>query len=277
MSTFINNNEFFTDGLVATVERPYKALFYNNEHADLMTEKKIYTLPAAKNQQRFKAGNRFLVSETAVIEPYTMFLVGYHLYSMGAFSSVNSILPVNTIIGRYSSIAHNLKRSHGNHPTNRFTTSMLTYSNAVVPFQEYLEDSDSEFTTVPHGIKNGSPIIIGNDVWVGQDVTFATTGITVGDGAIVAGGAWVTKDVPPYAIVGGVPAKVIKYRFPEDIIERLMKLKWWQYAYGDFTTVNADDDIETFLDKVEKLVEMGDLKPFQPEVATAKDFVVGNG
>lgn len=71
-----------------------------------------------------------------------------------------------------------------------------------------------------HGLPNSSPIVIGNDVWIGQDVTFSSSGIAVGDGAIVAAGSLLTKDVPPYAIVGGVPAKVLKYRFSEDVIEQ---------------------------------------------------------
>ena len=67
---------------------------------------------------------------------------------------------------------------------------------------------------------------IGNDVWIGSKVTIIP-GIRISDGAIVAYGSLVTKDVPPYAIVGGVPAKIIKYRFNADIINELIKIKWW--------------------------------------------------
>ncbi|MCW4357256.1 CatB-related O-acetyltransferase [Bacillus altitudinis] len=192
---------------------------------------------------------------------------------MGAFSSSNSALPINTIVGRYSSIAQNIDRFFGNHPTNRFTTSMLTYDQNVTTFNDYLSESQKSFYYVPNPSPNASAIVIGNDVWVGQDVRFSTTGITVGDGAIIAAGSIVTKDVPPYAIVGGTPAKLIKFRFPPHIVQKLMNLKWWQYAYGDFSTVRADDDIETFIDKVTVLVESGAIKPFIPEVATIKDFI----
>ena len=71
--------------------------------------------------------------------------------------------------------------------------------------------------------------IIGNDVWIGQRVV-VKSGCRIGDGAVVGAGAVVTKDVPPYAIVGGVPAKVIRMRFSEDIIERLKEIKWWDYS-----------------------------------------------
>ncbi|MEH7230066.1 CatB-related O-acetyltransferase [Bacillus safensis] len=191
---------------------------------------------------------------------------------MGAFSSSNSALPINTIVGRYSSLAHNIDRLFGNHPTNRFTTSMLTYDNKVTAFNDYLTEAGNSFGTVSNSIANSSAIVIGNDVWVGQDVRFSSTGITVGDGAVIAAGSIVTKDVPPYAIVGGTPAKLIKFRFPPHIIQKLMNLKWWQYAFGDFTTVKADDNIEVFIDKVTALIESDVIKPFTPPVATVKDF-----
>ncbi len=68
--------------------------------------------------------------------------------------------------------------------------------------------------------------IIGNDCWIGENV-FYVGGITIGDGAVVLAGAVVTKDVPPYAIVGGVPAKVLKYRYDDDTIQFLLRIKWW--------------------------------------------------
>lgn len=73
-------------------------------------------------------------------------------------------------------------------------------------------------------------IYVGNDVWIGAGVCIARKpGLVVGDGAVIGSGAVVTKDVPPYAIVAGVPAKVIKYRFPENIIKRLLEIRWWDW------------------------------------------------
>ena len=76
------------------------------------------------------------------------------------------------------------------------------------------------------GSMKGVRVRIGNDVWIGNDVILVE-GVTVGDGAVVAAGAVVTRDVEPYAVYGGVPAQRLKYRFPEDRIEKLLKLKWW--------------------------------------------------
>lgn len=74
--------------------------------------------------------------------------------------------------------------------------------------------------------KEGNYIVIGNDVWIGAKVTLIN-GISIGDGAVILAGAVVSKDVPPYAIVGGVPAKILRYRYSPDDIELLLKTKWW--------------------------------------------------
>ena len=72
-------------------------------------------------------------------------------------------------------------------------------------------------------------LTIGNDVWIGANV-YIKNGIVIGDGSVIAAGAVVVKDVPPYAIVGGVPAKIIRYRFPQDIIDGLLTIKWWNWS-----------------------------------------------
>ena len=75
-------------------------------------------------------------------------------------------------------------------------------------------------------ITSKGPVVIGNNVWIGDKATILP-GVSIGDGAVIAANAVVTKDVPPYAIVGGVPAKVIGYRYDEDTIDFLLKVKWW--------------------------------------------------
>lgn len=90
-------------------------------------------------------------------------------------------------------------------------------------------------------------VMIGNDVWIGSGVKIVEE-VTIGDGAVVAEGTIVTKYVPPYAIVGGVLAKIIKYRFDEETIKKLLELKWWE-KYQGWIKNNADD-----FDDVEKLL-----------------------
>lgn len=274
MSTVINNIEFFTDNLINTRSHKRVAYLYNDKIDENFRNFNIYTSARTREGRvsRFKKNEKIQISSFAVIEQYSMFLKGNLFFSMGAFSSTNSQLPINTIIGRYSSIAHNVQRMYGSHPTSRFTTSMLTYDSKVDAFNDYLNSNDKTITRTPHGLPNGSPLIIGNDVWIGQDVTFSTSGISIGDGAIVAAGSLVTKDIPPYAIVGGVPAKLIKYRFSEEHIEKLLELKWWKYGFADFEGINMDDDIDVFIHKLQNKVKSNEIKPFYPKVFTIENI-----
>lgn len=119
----------------------------------------------------------------------------------------------DTEIGSFTSIAAHVFIGPGEHPLDNLSTSPYFY--AKPGFKDLIEP-----------VYYVKPCIIGNDVWIG-DMVFIKGGIKIGDGAVVAAGAVVTKDVPPYAIVGGVPAKIIKYRFDEQTIKDLLALKWW--------------------------------------------------
>lgn len=127
---------------------------------------------------------------------------------------------VNTRIGNYCSIAPNVQcGGFGRHPSRTFVSthpafySTLKQANMTYADKTYFNEFDD-------------PVEIGNDVWVGLNAIIMG-GIKIGHGAIIAGGAIVTKDVPPYAIVGGNPAKIIRYRFSEEEIENLLYLRWW--------------------------------------------------
>lgn len=124
-----------------------------------------------------------------------------------------------TTIGKYCSIARFVCIGTGQHPTDLLSTHPMLYKD--MPYGPNLPPE----CRCKYDDEN-PPCHIGNDVWIGRGAVIMD-GLTVGDGAIVATSAIVTKDVPPYAIVGGVPAKLIRYRFPPDIIEALLELRWW--------------------------------------------------
>jgi len=112
----------------------------------------------------------------------------------------------------------------------------------------------------------GQDVVIGHDVWIGRNVVILRN-VTIGDGAIIAAGAVVSKDVPPYAIVGGVPAKVIRYRFSAEIISRLLALKWWNYDLsGELTSDLRLEDIDDTVQRLEEYVAAGLLSRLEPSV-----------
>lgn len=151
---------------------------------------------------------------------------------------VNDILH----IGSYVSIARNVKFTLGeNHNYNRVTT--------------YLNFSIGEGKLDIGGMFGHGDIIVGSDVWIG-DSAVITSGVKIGHGAIIASNSVVTKDVEPYSIVGGVPAKLIKKRFDQTTIDRLLDSKWWELPY-EFLKENSDllfsENIFEFLESIESI------------------------
>lgn len=102
-------------------------------------------------------------------------------------------------------------------------------SLATYPFPIFFEEWKLEVERVSEAWDNRGHIIIGNDVWIGYEA-IVLSGVTIGDGAIIGARVVVTKDVPPYTIVGGVPGKAIKKRFNETTIKKLLRLKWWDWS-----------------------------------------------
>ena len=154
----------------------------------------------------------------------------------------------NTIIKRFSCIAPNVRIAVGSHPTSTFVSMHPAfYSTAKQSGFTYVSRNkyrDYKYVDSERKIS----VIIGNDVWIGAGAILLE-GVTVGDGAVVAAGALVSKDVPPYAIVGGVPAKIIKYRFDEKTIKFLKDLEWWEKD-ENWINENADyfDDVDRLRD-----------------------------
>ncbi|HAU5279862.1 TPA: CatB-related O-acetyltransferase, partial [Clostridioides difficile] len=134
--------------------------------------------------------------------------------------------PINNdklIIGKFCSIACNAKflMTSGNHTLK----SKSTYT-----FPIFYEEWGLDINHITDAWDNKGNIIIGNDVWIGYD-SIIMSGVHIGDGAIIGTRAVVTNDVPPYSIVGGVPAKIIKKRFNNNTISKLLEIKWWDWPY----------------------------------------------
>lgn len=137
---------------------------------------------------------------------------------IGDYSYVNrGTLIASGTIGKYCSIGYNCQIGIFEHPTNLISTSPYIYRNELILEKNKLSWANDDINNPPK---------IGNDVWIGSN-SIIMQNITIGDGAIIAAGAVVTRDVEPYSIVGGVPAMLIRKRFSEEEIKILLKIKWW--------------------------------------------------
>jgi acetyltransferase-like isoleucine patch superfamily enzyme len=155
--------------------------------------------------------------------------IGKYSYHGGGFRVVNR----ETVVGKYCSFGDNIQLGLNWHDSSLLTTSPIVnirkQGQTISQLKDFPAIQNQDF--INHQKNKGdieklSPIHVGNDVWIGNNV-IVFGGVTIGDGAVVGAGAIVTHDVPPYAIVAGVPARIIKYRFDDKTIKALLELKWW--------------------------------------------------
>ena len=142
--------------------------------------------------------------------------IGYGSYG-GCFNRAN--IPGGVVFGNYCSVANNVRIFRANHPTNTFTSHPILFN----PVMGYVKKDKL----------NRLPLIIGHDVWLSANVVILPGVQTVGNGAIIGAGSIVTKDVVPYSIMVGNPAKQIKKRFGDSVIEKLEETKWWTLEFDD--------------------------------------------
>ena len=144
------------------------------------------------------------------------------------------------VVGNFCSIAVNVKiYLGGNHRIDWVTT---------YPFGHINQSTFNSFNGVGHPSTKGD-VIIGNDVWIGNNVTIMS-GVTIGDGVIIANNSHVIKNIEPYSLVGGNPAKLINYRFTAEQIEKLLQIKWWYLddkKINKFTPLLCNNNIDKFI------------------------------
>jgi acetyltransferase-like isoleucine patch superfamily enzyme len=238
---------------------------------DLLQARRVYHRIGAG--ERWAAGQHIGVHPGCAIEPYVNLPTGQVLpRALGAFSYTHSALHPNMTVGRYCSIARGLTYFAEAHPLDWATSSPVTFDAINGPLRfvaAYVADQGREPYQPFSFDEKPRPITVGNDVWIGADALIAG-GVTIGDGAVIGARSTVTRDVPPYAIVVGSPAKVVRMRFSETVVERLLELRWWRYGPDVIQRLDPRD-IERFLDAAEGLEdEPMNLRPLTfPELEAA--------
>ncbi|CUU86225.1 acetyltransferase [Campylobacter hyointestinalis] len=225
---------------------------------------------------RYKDDEMINVPDSGFMEEYSTINRGNNACQMGSFSYSNSIIPrLDIKMGRYCSIAVGLNFIAGKHPLDTISTSSFIYDPDFYIFKDAsIERIKKPYTHTPRGmlVPPPGPTIFENDVYVCTNALLKP-GITLHTGCVVAQNAIVTKDVPPYAIVGGSPARILKYRFDEATIKRLLGLKWWEYHFADFDGIDNKKDINYYLDELEGRIQNHAIKPFNPRKMQFEDLI----
>ena len=187
----------------------------------MMDKQKIY--PRSQDRETVYLKN-VITDPSIIVGDYTMY--NDFVKDPVDFQKNNVLYhyPINhdrLIIGKFCSIACGARFLFNS--ANHSMASLATY-----PFPIFFEEWGLDVENITTAWDNKGDIVIGNDVWIGYEAVIFS-GVTIGGGAVIGARAVVTKDVPPYTIVGGVPAKVIRRRFPDETISRLLDLKWWNW------------------------------------------------
>lgn len=243
----------------------------------LLAERHVYH--GRGRSHRWRIGETLIAPPQLAIEPYSHIFGGHCLpRALGAFSYVQGRLQPEFEVGRYCSLAEDLTAfAAESHPAQWASTSPVFFDpkplGGLTPYLVDERGRDS-FPLYRHA-PPFAPAVIGNEVWIGMGVT-VRTGVTIGDGAIVAARSVVTRDVPPYAIVAGVPAQVIGMRFDDALVERFLALQPWRFGPDDLQPLKIDEP-QAFADNLAAKIEAGDVQPWTPaRVLTAEELLAAS-
>ena len=209
---------------------------------------KIFSLlvPDAYYIEKIKKYYSGTLTGTAIEDPVKLnppFSIANSKIGKYTYISENSKI-LCTTIGRFCSIGPNLFSGWGIHPTNGISTAPMFYST---------KKQNGYSLSAVDKIQEQKEIVIGNDVFIGANVIILD-GVTISNGAIVGAGCVVSKNVPPYAIVAGVPMRILKYRFEDETIEKLLKINWWNSDHEELKKVeqyfyNVEEFIKIYEDR----------------------------
>lgn len=230
-------------------------------------DKRIF-FETKSSTNRMKKGGVIRFNNTLKLEPYCGILSGNTLFDIGSFSYSWTSLPATIEVGRYCSIAQQITIPRPRHPIDKLSSSSFMYDRGFSIIQSHISDSGKPYSNFKANPQKAMPMI-GNDVWIGYGASLMP-GITIGDGAVIAAHSVVTKDVGPYEIVGGNPAKFIRLRFPTETIDKLMESEWWKYSFMDFSDLDIEAP-ERFADQF--LERKGDLPLYQPTRIQISDII----
>ncbi len=212
-----------------------------------------------KGLQRLCAGDRLEFADAADVEPYIGIYGGNAICPMGFMSFSHAALPKKLTIGRYCSISTGLMAHLAPHPLDHVSTSPVTHNPGALLVREFLADNEDARPAFAPFPSKPAPVIE-HDVWIGAQVT-VLPGVRIATGAVVGAGSVVTRNVGPYEIVGGNPARLIRKRFPDDIVADLLESEWWRYKLSDFGGLGLDEPAQ-FVSAFRR--RKSDLEPYEP-------------
>lgn len=212
-----------------------------------------------KGRARLTAGHRLRFAGDLSIEPYTGFLGGRTLCRMGFMSYSMSPVPSELTVGRYCSIGHDVDVLLDQHTVDHVTTAPITQALPWFLGERLAEDLGTGLPAGRPYVRRAAPLIE-NDVWIGAHANLLP-GITIATGAVVAAGSVVTHDVRPYEIVAGNPARLVRSRFADAIVEMMLETEWWRYCFTDFRDLPFDKPAEFAEGFLKRKAE---LEPFAP-------------